>query len=239
EMFNSAFTVGGARCTIATVQKLTGIAVTHFVQLDFAGFRSMVDALGTVPICSQKAVDDPKSKLTLHKGINNLGGRQALAFVRTRESLGDGSDLGRIKRQQLFMGVVLRQAMSGTLLSNPVRLTDFLDAATKAITVDSGTSFGDLRQLASAMHGLNPKHVTFYTAPIANRDYSPPGSGLSGKVLLDDHAGKVLYEQIIHDGTSATTAAAKPSRPASSSSVAKTSTTPKPDANAAQQTCKL
>ena len=68
--------------------------------------------------------------------------------------------------------------MSGTLLNNPARLTGFLDATTKAITADDHTSFGDLRNLASSLHGLNPKRVVFYTAPIANRDYSPPGHDL-------------------------------------------------------------
>ena len=126
------------------MQKLTGIAVTHFVEIDFAGFKTMVDALGTVTDLQPETVDDPNSGLTLHKGNNPLDGAQALAYVRARETLGDGSDLGRIKRQQLFLGVVLRQALSGTLLTNPVRLTVFLDAATKAITVDTGTTFGDL-----------------------------------------------------------------------------------------------
>lgn len=198
EMFNSAFSLGGARCTIATVQKLTGVAVTHFVQVDFAGFKEMVDGLGRVPICSPRAVTDSASKLDLHAGVNELDGAQALAYVRVRH-IGNGSDLDRIKRQQRFMGVVLRQATSGDLLSSPGRLTDFLDAATKAVTVDKNTSFNDLRDLASAMQGLDPKRVTFYTAPISNPDYSPPGTDLTGKVKLDPVAGRTLYSALIHD----------------------------------------
>lgn len=234
EMFNSAFSIGGPRCTIATVQKLTGIAVTHFVQVDFAGFRSMVDALGTVSICSPKAVDDRLSRLKLHRGRNQLGGEQALAYVRARETLGDGSDLGRIKRQQRFMGSVLRQALSGTLLRNPVRLTDFLDAATRAIIVDKATSFSDLRGLASAMQGLDPKRVTFYTAPVADRNYSPPGTSLRGKVKLDDKAGRALYGSIIHDQVVRT--APKPGAASSSGSA---SNAPRPNTNGSEQTCSL
>jgi LCP family protein required for cell wall assembly len=228
EMFNSAFSIGGARCTIATVQKLTGIAVTHYVQIDFVGFKKVVDALGTVTICSPTAVDDPNSNLTLHRGNNKLNGKQALHYVRARETLGDGSDLGRIKRQQQFLGVVLRQAMSGSLLSSPLRLTRFLDATTKAIVVDKGTSFDDLRTLAGSLHGLNPKRVVFYTAPIANRDYSPPGTDYSGKVLLDATKGIALYRSIIQD-----TSKKKPT-------AAKTTThAPKPDLTAGAKTCSL
>jgi LCP family protein required for cell wall assembly len=225
EMFNSAFSIGGARCTIATVQELTGIAVTHYLQIDFVGFKRVVDALGTVTICSPTAVNDPNSHLKLHPGKNQLNGRQALHYVRARETIGDGSDLGRIKRQQEFLGVVLRQAMSGSLLTNPSKLAGFLNAATKAIVVDSGTSLGDLRTLAGSLRGLDPKRVLFYTAPIANRDYSPPGTDYSGKVLLDARAGAALYQSIIDDHAPAKHHTKRP--------------TPRPNLNAATKACSL
>jgi LCP family protein required for cell wall assembly len=261
-MFNSAFSIGGPACTIATVQKLTGIAVTHFVAIDFAGFQSMVDALGTVSICSPENVNDPGSGLHLHTGTNSLNGKQALAYVRARETLGDGSDLGRIKRQQMFMGAVLRQAMHGPVLTNPARLTAFLDAATKAITIDTGTTFGDLRTLASSLQGLDTKHVTFYTAPIANPDYTPPGTSMTGRVLLDTTQGRALYDSVIEDRTpvwvkdvngqtkivasangqpTTTAPSGTPTSSAKPSTVAPTTNPelPKANLNAAQQTCSL
>ncbi|MEO8889779.1 MAG: LCP family protein [Jatrophihabitantaceae bacterium] len=244
DMFNSAFTIGGASCTIATVQKLTGIAVTHFVEIDFKGFQAMVNAMGSVTICSPTTVNDRGSGLHLKPGNNQLNGQQALAYVRARESLGDGSDLGRIKRQQIFMGVVLRQAMSGSMLSSPTKLTAFLDAATRAITIDKDTTFSDLRTLASSLQGLNTKRVTFYTAPIANQDYTPPGTSMTGRVLLDTPQGRVLYDSVIQDrkpvwvtdkkGKSTIVksgAAAGPATPAPA--------LPKANLNAAQQTCSL
>ena len=242
DMFNSAFSLGGPACTIATVQALTGIAVTHFVEIDFRGFEKVVDALGTVTICSPEAVNDPNSKLHLKAGDNSLDGAEALAYVRARETLGDGSDLGRIKRQQMFLATVLRQALSGPLLADPGRLTSFLDAVTDAITVDKATSLGDLRELATSLHGLNPSKVAFYTAPIANRDYAPPGTGLSGKVLLDAQKGQVLYDEIIGDKLPAPaphtstpgTAGSSPGPSPSSSPGA-----PRPDLTASEHTCSL
>jgi LCP family protein required for cell wall assembly len=268
DMFNAAFAIGGAACTIATVQKLTGIAVTHYVELNFSGFQAMVNAIGAVTVCSPEAVYDPGSGLRLRKGDNHLGGAQALAYVRARESLGDGSDLGRIKRQQMFLGDVLRQAMSGPILSNPARLTSFLDAATKAITIDKSTSIGDLRTLATSLRGLDPAHVTFYTAPIADPNYSPPGTTMTGRVLLDAKRGQLLYDSVINDKQpvwvtgdgSSTTVVAGPSgaptpgaptpgaptsgaptsgAPTSGSSAPPAAALPKPNLNAAQQTCSL
>lgn len=200
-MFNSAITDGGPACTIATVQKLTGIAVTHYVDVDFDGFKAMVNALGTVTVCSPEAVHDKLSGLALLKGNNQLNGDEALAYVRARETLGDGSDLGRIKRQQRFLGAVMRQALSGSLLTNPIKLTSFLEAATKAITLDTSTSFGDLQSLTSSLHGLDPANVVFYTAPIKNPNYTPPGTTMTGRVLLDPVLGRVLYDDVINDAS--------------------------------------
>jgi LCP family protein required for cell wall assembly len=257
ELFNSAFSVGGPACTVATVQKLTGIEITHYLEVDFAGFANMVNAIGTVTICSPQVVYDPLSGLRLKKGNNALNGAEALQYVRARETLGNGSDLERIQRQQLFMGAVLRQAVSGRMLSNPVRLTQFLDAATKSITVDKGTSFADLRTLAESMQGLDPAHVVFYTAPIKNADYHPRGYDYYGKVLLDPVAGQALYDSVINDdvpvlvttenGTPTVPASTAPAStaPASSSAPATTAARPsaaplpKPNGTAADVTCKL
>jgi LCP family protein required for cell wall assembly len=239
DMFNAAFSIGGPACTVATVQELTGIAVTHYVEIDFSGFKKVVDALGRISVCSPEAVDDEKSHLKLHAGMNKLNGTQALAYVRARESLGDGSDLGRIKRQQMFLGAVLRQAMSGALFSNPVRLTDFLDAATRSITLDNGTTLSDLRKLASSLGGLDPKKVDFYTAPIANRDYSPPGTDLSGKVLLDDAQGRLLYDSVIDDKTLVAATPTPAASSATSRPPATTTPAPRPNGNAATASCSL
>jgi LCP family protein required for cell wall assembly len=252
ELFNSAFSVGGPACTVATVQKLTGIEITHYLEVDFAGFANMVNAIGTVTICSPQVVNDPMSGLRLKKGNNALNGAEALQYVRARESLGNGSDLERIQRQQLFMGAVLRQAVSGRMLSNPVRLTQFLDAATKSITVDKGTSFADLRTLAESMQGLNPAHVVFYTAPIKSSDYHPRGFDYYGKVLLDPVAGRALYDSVINDdvpvlvttenGTPTvpvSTATASSSPPATTPASPSAAPLPKPNGTAADVTCKI
>ena len=214
--FNEAFTIGGPACTVLAVQKLTGIKINHYVQVDFTGFKTMVDALDGVSICSTTPLRDTESGLRLPAGTSVLKGEQALAYVRARYGIGDGSDLGRIQRQQRFLGAMVRSATSTKLLVNPVALTKFLDAATKSLTLDRDTSFGDLKELATELHGLDPKRVSFLTAPIANPAYTPPGfpappPGQGGsRVLLDDVAGRALYDSIINDKPQAPKAA-KPS----------------------------
>ncbi|HEY6747356.1 MAG TPA: LCP family protein [Mycobacteriales bacterium] len=203
--FNEAFTIGGPSCTVLAVQKLTGVKINHYVQVDFTGFKTMVDALNGVPICTPTPLRDDESGLRLPAGTTTLKGEEALAFVRARYGIGDGSDLGRIQRQQSFLGAMVRAATGTKLLVNPVALTKFLGAATKSLTLDRDTSFGDLKQLADQLHGLDPKKVSFVTAPIADAAYTPPGfpqppPGRGGsRVLLDEAAGRVLYDSIIND----------------------------------------
>ena len=201
------------------VQRLTGIKINHYVQVDFTGFKTMVDAVGGVPICSTNPLRDSESGLRLDAGTSTLRGEQALAYVRARYGIGDGSDLGRIQRQQRFLGAMVRKATSTRLLVNPVALTRFLNAATKSLTLDRTTSFGDLKALADQLRDLDPKRVGFLTAPIANAAYNPPGfpappPGRGGsKVLLDDVAGRKLWDSIINDKPAPPKGAPKPSGP--------------------------
>jgi LCP family protein required for cell wall assembly len=214
-MFNSAFEAGGPNCTVRTLQRLTGISITHYVQVDFTGFKSMVDALGGVPVCSAGAVADRDSGLKLRAGNQMLRGEQALAFVRARHAMGDGSDLDRIKRQQLFLGSMMRVATGHRILFNPVQLTRFLEAASRSVTLDRRTTLTDLRQLAGQLRGLDPKRVTFLTAPIANRDYDPTGQRATGggRVLLDAAQGELLWQALIND-KAATKGSSRASGPA-------------------------
>jgi hypothetical protein len=159
----------------------------------------MVDALNGVAICSTEDVFDKDSGLRLRRGNQVLRGVQALAYVRARHNLGDGSDLGRIQRQQRFLGAMIRKATGSRLLFNPIALTRFLNAATKSLTLDRTTSLRNLKSLGDQLRNLDPKRVTFLTAPIANQDYSPPGTSLRGKVLLDGVAGRRLWDSIIND----------------------------------------
>ena len=135
-MINESFNSGGITCTWKTVETLTGIHIDHFVKVDFTGFKGMVDAVGGVEVCLPEAVDDKKALLHLAAGEQTLNGEQALGYVRARYSLGDGSDIGRIQRQQMFIASMVKKVMSGETLTDPAQLCGFLDAGTKAVTTD-------------------------------------------------------------------------------------------------------
>ena len=165
-MFNSAFSEAGAACTIKTVEKLTHIRIDHHVVIDFGGFKDMVNALGGVKICVPQDVSDPESHLFITKGEHVVKGSQALAYVRTRHGLGNGSDIDRINRQQAFLGSMISKIKSKGLLLRPDRLLSFLGAATNSISTDPGLgSLNALRKLAQDVKNIDTKNVTFLTAP--------------------------------------------------------------------------
>jgi LCP family protein required for cell wall assembly len=171
DMINSSFNSGGAGCTWKTIETLTGIRIDHFVKVDFSGFKRVVDALGGVEICLPQRVDDTDSKLHLSAGRHIVKGDTALAYVRTRHGLGDGSDLDRIKRQQKFLGAVVKKATSSGTLTNPSRLYNFLGAATKSVTTDKDFTVDEMKKVAGSVQGMSAGKVQFITVPW--EEYAP------------------------------------------------------------------
>lgn len=171
DRFNAAFSIGGPECTIRTVNALTGLPIHHFVVVDFAAFQRTIDALGGVEVCLTHPVEDSKAGLDLPAGVTRVDGEQALAFVRARETLGDGSDLSRIERQQAFLGSLVREATSRDLLTDPVRLIRSLDAATQSLTMDAELAWlPRAATLARSLAGVDPGHVSFVTLPYVYND---------------------------------------------------------------------
>lgn len=191
---NTAFSAGGPVLAIKTVEKLTNVRVDHYIEVNFAGFQRLVDAVDGVDVCLPKAVKEPLSGINLPAGRSRVKGDQALAFVRQRHGL-PGGDLDRIKRQQQFMGALMQRATSLGVLLNPLRLKGFLDVATKSMQVDEDLEFGDMRALGMAMRGLDPRRVAFVTAPITGQDRR----GGQSVVILDEVAGRELYRAISRD----------------------------------------
>jgi LCP family protein required for cell wall assembly len=173
-LFNTAFSVGGAQCTIQTVEKLTGIYIDHFVTLDFNGFKDMVDAVGGVQVCIPEEVDDDEFDIHLDAGTQVLTGQDALNYVRERHVLSVTGDIGRMKRQQAFIASMVNKVSSAETLSRPDQIYSFLDAATDSIAVDEDLdSIGALVDLATQFQDTGLAHIKFVTVPIAEYEPDP------------------------------------------------------------------
>ncbi|MFC9325872.1 LCP family protein [Kitasatospora sp. NPDC057015] len=177
QMFNSAFSTGNSEegnpaCTQNTVEKLTGIRVDHTIEVNFEGFAAMTAAVNGVDVCLPNAIyeNDLNEKLpkkgaeVFKKGQQTVQGKQALDYVRLRHGIGDGSDIGRMKRQQAFMGSLISKVKKQGL--SPTTLLPLADAATKSMTVDPDLSTADkLLSFALSMKNIDMHDLKFITAP--------------------------------------------------------------------------
>ncbi|MBD0744919.1 LCP family protein [Streptomyces sp. CBMA152] len=167
QMFNTAYEVGGPACAVKTVEQMSGIRMDHYIEVDFTGFKKLIDELGGVPVTTAKPIKDSKSHLDLPAGKHNLNGEQALGLVRTRHGVGDGSDLGRIQLQQAFVKALIERVKGVGVFHSPTKLYGLANAATKAITTDSDlSSINALIGFGNGLKGLGSENVKMVTLPV-------------------------------------------------------------------------
>ncbi|WP_406360724.1 LCP family protein [Streptomyces sp. NBC_00715] len=184
-------------CTMDTVKAVTGISVDHFAMVDFNAVKTLTSAVGGVEVCLAKDVDDPDSHLKLSAGKHTIEGEQALAFVRTRHSFGNQGDLDRIKVQQQFMASLMRKMSSSNTLTSPTKLIKLAEAATKALTVDTGIAKVDtLKDMALELKKVPPKNITFTTVPVIDN----PADGVIHKtVIVNPTTSQPVFDAIKND----------------------------------------
>ncbi|MFD4323892.1 LCP family protein [Nocardioides sp. NPDC058538] len=220
-MWNEAYSLGGPICTARQTELLTGIPIDHYIALDFAGFRGMVDAVGGVTICIPEAIDDEEHNIFLPAGTHNLRGKQALDYVRNRSST-PNADLGRMRRQQYFLTALATKVLSAGTLTRPRRLASFATELSKSITTDVGSVAG-LADLAGEMRDLDPGSIEFETVP--NRAF-PEGDPNWGRLEIlpesDQLWERMLEDRPLHDATTSAapspTTSATPANPEVSAS---------------------
>jgi len=196
--FNWSFafgaSVGGdvesaAACTIATVEKMTDVYINGYFVVDFAGFITMVDAIGGVEVCIPNDIHAPKANnLRLEAGLRQLDGATALDYARARtgKGLGDGSDLRRIERQQQLLATTVNKVLSKNLLTQQVDLYRFLDAATKSLAADEKfASIPTLAGLAYSLRNIKGGNITFMTPKVV--DYPQDRN----RVIFTDEANEI------------------------------------------------
>lgn len=170
---NAAFALGGAPLLAQTVEQATGLRLDRYAEIGFDGFATMVDAVGGVTMCPSEPINDPLAGIDLAAGCQELDGRSALGYVRSRAT--PRADLDRMTHQREFMAALMQRATSPAVLLNPLHWYPMAHAATGAVTVDTDAHVWDLARLAWALHG----NVVTTTVPIGEFT-----SGDSGSVVV-------------------------------------------------------
>jgi LCP family protein required for cell wall assembly len=193
---NTAWGEGGLNCVVQTVQGLTGLDVQYSAAVSFNGVIEMSNAIGGVPVCVASPIHDRYTGLDLPAGTTTLQGSQALEFLRTRHGVGDGSDLGRISSQQVFLSSLLRTVKANSTLTSPPTLYKLARAA--ASNMQLSESLNDPRtmvRMGRALQDLPLDRVNFVQYP-----GTTGGTGVyAGKVQPTTELADALFARIKAD----------------------------------------
>jgi LCP family protein required for cell wall assembly len=193
DKLNAVYALGGPKCLVNVIRKMTGLNIGHFIGIDFAGFETMVDQVGGVEVCTTKPITDEILGDVLDStGTQRINGATALNYVRARHVYGEQrSDYDRINRQQRFLASLLRGAMSSRVLFDPGKLNGFITAFTSHTFVDKVTPT-DLLKLGRSLQNVDAGAVTFLTIPTA-------GTTSYGNEIPRESDIKSIFRAIIDD----------------------------------------
>lgn len=188
QMINAAFALGKAPLLVASVEKLTGIHIDHYVELGFGSVINTVDAFGGVEICPKIDMVDKPARLDVKKGCQQVDGLTALAYSRSRQVTAL-SDLDRVARQREVIGALGDEALSPWTFLNPLRYWRINDAAAGAIRIDEDMNPFDLGRFALAMTGESS------TCTMPNL----PAPSDPNRIVADPDRAPALFTAIIKD----------------------------------------
>jgi LCP family protein required for cell wall assembly len=191
EQLNATYAYGGAPCLWKTLEQVTRIHIDHFVEVNFLSFKKIVRDVGGVPVCLPFAIDDPASGLHLAAGKHIVDGTQGLAFVRERH-IGEGSDLQRINRQQIFLAALAQKIKASSTLSDPTKLYGLVHDIASSLTTDA--DLNELLAIADSLKGISTSSLQFITAPVAPY----PGNPNNWVELWQPYANE-LFRSIARD----------------------------------------
>jgi LCP family protein required for cell wall assembly len=189
DKINAAFAMGGAPLLAQTVEQATGLRLDHYAEVGFSGFAVLVDALGGVTVCPAAPMNDPLAGIDLPAGCQKLDGRDALGYVRSRDT--PRADLDRMVNQRRFMSAVLQRAASPAVWLNPWRWYSVPHAAAGALTVDHRDHAWDMARLGWALHGS----TTTLTVPIGEFT----GTEAGAVVVWDHDEATQLFDALAAD----------------------------------------
>jgi LCP family protein required for cell wall assembly len=193
ERLNASFSAGGPACLWYTLEQTTHVHIDHFMEVDFSGFKKIVNDVGGINVCLPFAISDPASGLHLSKGRHLIHGTQALAFVRERH-IGLGSDLQRIQRQQLFLASVAQKIKSSGILTDPPKIYTLVHDVASSLTTDTGLTATDLYAIANSLKSLSTKALRFISVPVVPYSGDP-----QAEVQWAQPAAGQLFQAIARD----------------------------------------
>ncbi|ROQ39606.1 LytR family transcriptional attenuator [Frondihabitans sp. PhB188] len=199
-MLNTALSRGGddrhgLACAVLTIEQLTGLDIPYAASVTFAGTSAISTAIGGVTVCLATPIQDDNvdPPLDLKAGEQTVVGDEALSFLRSRHGVGDGSDLGRISNQQVFMSSLARQLTSSSTYANPFKLFAIASAASKNMLLSDTLNVKTLIGIVQAVQTVGLSNMVFVQYPVGE---DPDDSN---RVVPNAYAAGQLNQALIAD----------------------------------------
>lgn len=185
---NQTWSIGGLPCVAKTLENLTGLEIGYAGVMTFTGVAQLSTAVGGVEVCINEPIVDPWSGLNLPEaGYHTLEGGQALAFLRTRKGVGDGSDLARISSQQVYMSALVRTLQADGALNDVTRLYNIAQVAAQNMVLSSSLGSLDVMvSMAQALRNIPNQNIVFIQYPVLDAPADYPGKVIPDPVLATE-----------------------------------------------------
>jgi len=193
---NNTWSIGRLPCVAKTLEELTGLEIAYAGVMTFTGVAQLSTAVGGVDVCITEPIFDPWSGLDLPEaGWNTVEGGQALAFLRTRKGVGDGSDLARISSQQVYMSALVRKLQADGVLNDITKLYSIAQVAAQTMVLSSSLGSLDVMvSMAQALRNIPDENIVFVQFPVVDAP-----EGYSGKVVPDWNLAESLLDKVRND----------------------------------------
>jgi len=169
QQLNTSLGRGGLACVATVVESISGLDIPYAALIGFDGVVDMSSAVGGVPVCFAGDIDDPYTGFSITEGTHEIGGLQALQFLRMRHGVGDGSDLSRISSQQVFLSALIRKLQSDAVLTDLGRLYSIAQVATSSMTMSSSLNdVGTMVSMARVLADIPLDTMQFIQYPSAS-----------------------------------------------------------------------
>ena len=194
---NTTMGIGGLPCVAMTLEQLTGLEIGYAGLMTFTGVAQLSTAVGGVEVCVTAPLVDPWSGVNLPEaGYHTLEGGQALAFLRTRKGVGDGSDLARISSQQVYMAALVRTLQADGVFNNIEKLYGIASVASQTMVLSTSLSRIDVMvSMARALRGVPNENIIFIQYPVLDADPEL----YPGRVIPHPDLGRVVAERLATD----------------------------------------
>ena len=192
---NAAYSLGGPKLLVATIEQVTGLRIDGYVEIGFGGFASVFDSLCGVDICVARPMDDRFAGINLKAGCQTLDGPNALGYVRARYSDPLG-DIGRVQRQRQFLSAIMHKALSPATVLIPWRYYGFATSAGAGLTVGDDTTLRDVTRVLQAMRSVSGGQGLSLTVPVSDTSLS---TDVGSAVKWDTQKAVALFTAIKND----------------------------------------